>query len=251
MIVHVLTLFPEAFPGILESSMLRKAREAGILTVNVRNIRDWALDKHHVTDDTPYGGGPGMVMKIEPICAAFDAIAAENPGQCPLRVYLSPEGEIWNQRMAEEFSRLESVILLCGHYEGIDERVRTLCIDREISLGDFVLTGGEIPAMALIDSMARLLPGVLGNDESAIHESFGVHGLLDHPQYTRPEVYRGLTVPEVLLSGHHKRIDEWRRAQSLKRTFERRPDLIERGTAELSDSERHLVEQLRREKETT
>ena len=241
---EILTLFPEMFSGPLNTSILKRAQQSGRISVKVRNIRDYTTDKHHVTDDTPYGGGPGMVMKPEPIAAAFDAIAAEY-GDLPLtRVYLSPEGERWNQNLAEEFSRLPGVVLLCGHYEGVDERIRQLYIDREISIGDYVLTGGELPAMVLIDSIARLIPGVVGNADSIVQESFGSHGLLDHPHYTRPEEFRGMRVPEVLLSGHHKRIEEWRRLQALQRTLARRPDLISRCEPNLTVQERKLLQSL-------
>lgn len=241
---EILTLFPEMFAGPLTSSILKRAREAGHIEVNVRNIRDWTSDRHHVTDDAPYGGGPGMVMKAEPVAAAFDAVQAQNSETPFTRVYLTPEGERWNQRLAEEFAALPGLILLCGHYEGVDERVRELYIDREISIGDFVLTGGELPAMVVIDSIARLIPGVVGNSESIEAESFAADGLLDHPHYTRPEEFRGLRVPEVLLSGHHKRIAEWRRLEALRRTLERRPDLITENLELLTPAERRLLASL-------
>lgn len=241
---EILTLFPEMFDGVLNSSILKRAQESERVSIRVRNIRDFTTDKHHVTDDAPYGGGPGMVMKAEPIAAAFDVIAAENVDAPLLRVYLSPEGEVWNQQLAEEFASLPGAVLLCGHYEGIDERIRELYVQREVSAGDYVLTGGELPAMIVVDSICRLLPGVLGNEESALHESFGIHGFLDHPHYTRPEEFRGMKVPEILLSGHHKRIEEWRRLQALQRTLARRPDLIERNRDKLSPEEKRLIESL-------
>jgi len=244
---EILTLFPEMFAPVLGSSILKRAEANGRVCFRVRNIRDFATDKHHVTDDTPYGGGPGMVMKPEPIAAAFAQIAADNPGVNFTRIYLSPQGEKWTQRMAEQFSAFEGIVLLCGHYEGVDERVRERFIDREVSIGDFVLTGGELAAMVLVDSVARLIPGVLGNDQSAEQESFSSDGLLDHPHYTRPEEFQGMRVPDVLLSGHHKKIEEWRRLEALKRTMERRPDLIEENRDSLSCKERELLDLLRRE----
>lgn len=247
MIIEILTLFPEMFCGVLDSSILGRARESRLLTISVRNIRDHTTDKHHVADDAPYGGGPGMVMKPEPIAAAMDAVTAAHPDVPLTRVYLTPEGEPWNQRLAEEFAAMPGLVLLCGHYEGVDERVRETCIDREISVGDFVLTGGELPAMIVADSVARLVPGVVGNQDSIVHESFGHHGLLDHPHYTRPPVFRGMGVPEILLGGHHRRIDEWRRGQSLRRTLARRPDLVDAAWESLSPAERELVGELRRE----
>jgi tRNA (guanine37-N1)-methyltransferase len=245
MIVEILTLFPEMFAGVVGSSILARAQELGHLRLRVRDIRDYTTDKHRVADDAPYGGGPGMVMKPEPIAAAFDAMAGDHPGVNLRRTYLSPEGRPWNQRLAEEYAALPGFVLLCGHYEGIDERVRDLYIDDEVSLGDFVLTGGEIPAMAVLDSVVRLLPGVLGNEESLVSESFGPSGLLDHPHYTRPAEFRGLKVPEILLSGHHKRIEEWRRLEALKRTVARRPDLLTAETrARLTPAERALLDSL-------
>jgi tRNA (guanine37-N1)-methyltransferase len=246
--IEILTLFPEMFPGVLNSSMMKRAQESGRVEIRVRNIRDYTTDKHHVTDDTQYGGGPGMVMKPEPLAAAFDAVIAESAPMQMTNVYLSPQGEQWNQRLAEEFSRLHGIILLCGHYEGIDERVRALYIDREISVGDFVLTGGELPAMIVVDSIVRLIPGVLGNEDSIAEESFGAGGLLDHPHYTRPEDFRGMKVPDVLLSGHHKNIAQWRRLEALKRTIEKRPDLLNGERESLTRAERELVETLLKER---
>ncbi|MBX7246986.1 MAG: tRNA (guanosine(37)-N1)-methyltransferase TrmD [Candidatus Sumerlaeaceae bacterium] len=242
--IEILTLFPEMFESVFGTSIIKRAQEAGKVSIRLRNIRDFATDKHHVTDDTPYGGGPGMVMKPEPVAAAFDAISAEHAGIPLKRVYLSPEGRPWNQERAAEYASQPGVVLLCGHYEGIDERIRELYIDDEISMGDFVMTGGEIPAMAVTDSIVRLISGVLGNDESAAQESFGDSGLLDHPHYTRPVEFRGLSVPEVLLSGHHKRIEEWRRLQALERTLARRPDLIQQNASKLSPAERNLMNSL-------
>ncbi len=245
MIIEILTLFPEMFPGVLESSIIGRAQTSELLHIRVRNIRDYTTDKHHVADDAPYGGGPGMVMKPEPLAAALDAVALDHPETALTRVYLTPEGEVWNQALAEEFARLPGIVLVCGHYEGIDERIRTTYIDREVSSGDYVLTGGELPAMMIADSIARLIPGVVGNEQSIVQESFGHHGLLDHPHYTRPEKFRGMGIPEMLLSGHHKNIDAWRREQSLRRTFERRPDLVLATWETLSRKEQALVQSWR------
>jgi tRNA (guanine37-N1)-methyltransferase len=241
---EILTLFPEMFTSVLDASILKRAQASGAIKVRVSNIRDFTTDKHHVTDDSPYGGGPGMVMKPEPIGAAMSEIEARYPDQKPLRVYLSPQGDVWNQRLAEEFSHEQVIILLCGHYEGIDERARELYIDREVSIGDYVLTGGELPAMVMLDSIARLVPGVVGNQESVQQDSFTADGLLDHPHYTRPEEFEGLRVPEVLLSGHHKKITEWRRLQAIERTLKRRPDLINRCIPSLSPAEQKLLRSL-------
>ncbi len=244
MIIEVLTLFPEMFPGVIESSMLRRAQDKGIVTIRVRNIRDFTTDKHHVADDTPYGGGPGMVMKPEPIAAAIETCVAENHPIPLTRIYLTPDGETWSQRLAEEFSRLPGLLLLCGHYEGIDQRIRDYFIDREISIGDYVLTGGEIPAMIVIDSIVRLLPGALVNEESSRKDSFSGEGLLDYPHYTRPAVFRDYAVPEILLSGHHKNIEEWRRQRSLERTFRRRPDIIAKLWDKLSEADKEFLHRL-------
>lgn len=248
MIITVLTLFPEMFAGVFGSSILKRAQESGAVQLHVRNIRDYTSDKHHMTDDAPYGGGPGMVMKPEPIAAAFDAIDAEFAGVAATRIYLSPEGVRWSQALASEMTALPNLVLLCGHYEGIDERVREMYIHREVSLGDFVLTGGEIPAMAVVDSIVRLVPGVVGNAESIVHESFCGDGLLDHPHYTRPEDFRGVQVPGILKSGHHKRIEQWRRLQAIQRTIAKRPDLIEEQAERLSAEERALLRTLMQDK---
>lgn len=221
--IHVLTLFPEFFESPLEASLLGKAQEAGLVEVVCTNIRDFATDKHRTTDDVPYGGGAGMVMKCEPLVAALEH-AAEVTSGVP-RVYLTPQGERLTQATARELSQGRGMILLCGHYEGVDERVREGWIDREISIGDYVLTGGEPAALVLIDAVSRLVPGVVGNEESLVDESF-TENLVEYPHYTRPREFRGMTVPEVLLSGHHAKIAEWRREQSLARTRARRPDLL-------------------------
>lgn len=248
--IEILTLFPEMFGCVLDASILKRGCKAGAIQVRVHNIRDFTTDKHHVADDTPYGGGPGMVMKPEPIAAAFDHVLSDYVGKNVVRIYLSPEGETWNQRLAEEFAQMENIVLLCGHYEGIDERIRQLYVDREISIGDYVLTGGELPAMVLLDSIARLIPGVVGNRDSVEQDSFSGEGWLDHPHFTRPEEFRGLRVPEVLLSGHHKRINEWRRLQALERTIARRPDLVQPRSKSLSKAERDLITDLLNRSET-
>jgi len=232
----VLTLFPEMFPGVLDSSILGRAREKGLLRVHVHHIRDFAADKHRTTDDLPYGGGPGMVMKPEPLYKAWQAAKERNPGLPARTVLLSPQGRPLTQPLLEHLaSQLPGntrLILVCGRYEGIDERFVEECVNEEISLGDFVMTGGEIAAMALIDGLARLLPGVLGNEDSSSTESFSsaTHGLLEGPQYTRPAEFLGRKVPEVLLSGDHKKIAQWRQEQSLTRTRFRRPELLTRSS---------------------
>lgn len=221
--VEVLTLFPRMVAAPLEESILGKAREKGLLRVQVTDIRDFAEGRHRVTDDVPYGGGAGMVMKPEPLVAAIEAAKGRDPAARV--VLMSPQGRRFDQEKAAELLALGRLILVCGRYEGVDERVMDW-IDEELSLGDFVLTGGEFAALAVIDAVARLLPGVLGNAESAASESFTGEGLLEGPQYTRPPEFRGRRVPEVLLSGDHARIAAWRREQALERTRKRRPDLL-------------------------
>jgi tRNA (guanine37-N1)-methyltransferase len=222
--VEVLTLFPRLCAAPLEESILGKAREKGLLRVSVTDIRGYADGKHRVTDDVPYGGGAGMVMKPEPLVAAIEAAKARTPAA---RVILmSPQGQRFTQKKAQELAGLESLILVCGRYEGVDERVLEW-VDEELSLGDFVLTGGELAALAVVDAVARLMPGVLGNADSAQFESFTGDGLLEGPQYTRPPEFRGRRVPDILLSGDHARIAAWRREQAATRTLMRRPDLLE------------------------
>ena len=221
--VEVLTLFPRMIAAPLEESILGKAREKGLLRVQVTDIREFAEGKHRVTDDVPYGGGAGMVMKPEPLVCAIEAAKARVPSARV--VLMSPQGRRFDQRKAQELSQREAIILVCGRYEGVDERVLPF-VDEEISLGDFVITGGEFAALAIIDPMARLVPGVLGNAESPLQESFAGEGLLEGPQYTRPFEFRGSRVPEVLLSGDHAKIAAWRREQALHRTRDRRPDLL-------------------------
>jgi tRNA (guanine37-N1)-methyltransferase len=242
---EVLTLFPGILAGPLNESILKRAREKGLLSVDVLNIRDYTEDKHHTADDSPYGGEAGMVMKPEPIFRAVEAVKGQSPGGGFLTILLSPQGRLFDHREAERLSREERrIILLCGHYEAIDERVKDLLVDEELSVGDYVLTGGELAALVVIDAVARLVPGVLGDEESAYRDSFG-DGLLDHPHYTRPAEFMGRKVPEVLLSGNHDAIWKWRRRESLRATLIKRPDLLE--TAELTDQDRKILAELKRE----
>ncbi|MBI1816247.1 MAG: tRNA (guanosine(37)-N1)-methyltransferase TrmD [Deltaproteobacteria bacterium] len=232
---HLVTLFPELFDSVLRASMLQKGQERGAIEFVRYNVRDYATDKHRVTDDAPYGGGPGMVMKPEPLVAAIEA-TGDGPTR-PRRILLSPQGRVLTQTVAAELAALPALALVCGRYEGVDERVREF-VDDEISVGDYVLSGGEIAALVVIDAVSRLVPGVLGAAESAVAESFQ-DGVLEYPQYTRPPEFRGREVPPVLLSGDHETIRRWRRAQALQRTAARRPDLFERLS--LSEAERALL----------
>ncbi len=233
--IRILTLFPEVFDGPLSASIIGRAVESGLLEVSTHQLRDFAHDRHRTVDDTPYGGGPGMVMKSEPLAEGIEFLKSEaersDDGAVPRVVLLSPQGRLLNNDIAQEFALEKSILLVCGHYEGVDERLIDQLADDEISIGDYVLTGGEIPAMVLIDAVARFVPGVLGDPDSAARDSFspGARGLLQGPVYTRPAEFRGASVPEVLLSGDHRRIKEWRSAQALRRTRERRPDLLESG----------------------
>lgn len=222
--IEILTLFPEFFDTPLNTSLIGKARSAGLAEIVCTDIRDYALDKHRSTDDVPFGGGAGMVMKCEPAVGALEAARERHPG-LP-RVYLTPQGQRLTQAVARELSEGPGMIVFCGHYEGVDERVRAGWIDREISIGDFVLTGGEPAALVLLDAVVRLVPGVVGNPDSLVEESFTNPNRIEHPHYTRPREFRGMEVPEVLLSGHHGKIEAWRREQSEERTRERRPDLL-------------------------
>ncbi|HHT01501.1 MAG TPA: tRNA (guanosine(37)-N1)-methyltransferase TrmD [Firmicutes bacterium] len=238
MLIDVLTLFPGMFSGPLEDSILKRARESGLLRVRLFDIREFAFDKHRVTDDTPYGGGQGMVMKPEPI---FRAVEAAGVGEPPPRVVLMcPQGEVFTQRKAWELADHKHLILICGRYEGVDERVRTNLADDVISIGDYVLTGGEIPALVVIDSVVRLIPGVLGDPASPYRDSF-MEGLLEGPQYTRPQAYRGLSVPQILLTGDHERIWRWRRRMALLRTRQVRPDLF--AQAKLTSEDYQLLQE--------
>lgn len=223
--VDVLTLFPEAFAGPLDVSIIKRAREAGLLDLHLHDIREHATDRHRTVDDQPFGGGHGMVMKVDVLDAAHQAAqaAAEPPGYV---IYLSPQGERLDDALVRELAAHPRLVLVSGRYEGVDERFVEHCVDREVSIGDYILTGGELPAMVLIEAVARHLPGALGDDASPREESFA-DGLLEHPQYTRPAEYRGWTVPDVLLSGHHAEIEKWKREQRLERTRRRRPDLLE------------------------
>ncbi len=232
----ILTLFPKMFVSPLEESILARAIEKGLIQIRTINLRDFAWDKHHVVDDTPYGGGQGMVMKVEPIARAIEWIKSQDP--VAWTVYLTPQGKPLNQEILQQLSLRSHLILLCGRYEGVDERVRDLYVDEEISIGDYVLTGGELAAMVVIDAVSRLLPGVLGSDRSAKEDSF-FNSLLEYPQYTRPSEFRGVSVPEVLLSGNHEAISRWRRKEALRRTALRRPDLLSK--ANLSEEEKKLL----------
>ncbi len=237
--IEVLTIFPEMFQA-LDTSILARARQSGALDIRVTDIREYSLSKHRNTDDYPFGGGAGMLMTPQPIA---DAIRAVSPDPYPgKRIFMSPRGRNLDQELAQSLSQEEGLTILCGHYEGVDERVIEKFIDLEVSIGDYVLTGGEIPAMALIDCVARLREGVLGSEESAMEESFSMDGLLEYPQYTRPREFEGMEVPEVLLNGNHAQINAWRRQQSLLITWQRRPDLLEK--ARISEQERAwLMEQ--------
>jgi tRNA (guanine37-N1)-methyltransferase len=219
----VFTLFPETFSPYLQASILQKAAGRGLVEIALHNIRDWAHDKHHTTDDTPYGGGGGMVMKPEPVFEAVETILGSKPA-CPV-ILLTPQGRVFNHSVAAELVLHERIALICGRYEGVDERIRAHLVSDEISIGDYVLTGGELPAMILIDAVTRLIPGVLGDPDGAADDSHAA-GLLEYPHYTRPPEFRGQAVPEILLSGDHSKIAQWRREQSLLRTLKRRPELL-------------------------
>lgn len=231
--IDILTLFPDFFSSPLQQSILRRAQEQGLVKIEVINLRQFAAGRHQVTDDRPYGGGPGMVLKIEPLVAA---IRWERQRAPQVRVILlSPQGRLFTQQVARELAQLPHLLLICGHYEGFDDRIQHY-IDDEISLGDFILTGGEIPALALVDAVVRLLPGVLGDEASAAQDSFS-DNLLKGPQYTRPRVFEGHEVPAILLSGDHGRIAAWRRQEALRRTWQRRPDLLARASLSAADRE--------------
>ena len=232
---HVLTLFPEMILNGMSESIIGRAIKNEYISLNVVNIRDYSDNKHMKVDDYPYGGGAGMVMQAPPVVAAYESVV-ENMNldvtkKKPRVVYMTPQGSVFNQDMAQDFAKEEDLILLCGHYEGIDERALEMIVTDHVSIGDYVLTGGELPAMVVMDCVSRLVPNVLNNDESAVFESF-YDGLLEHPQYTRPVEFRGKRVPEVLLSGNHKKIEEWRKEKSLERTRQRRPDLLEKKEKE-------------------
>lgn len=239
--IDVLTLFPAMFDGVFSSSILGKAREKGIVELNTVNFRDYANNKHNTVDDYPYGGGGGMVLKPEPIFSAVEDITTGTK-TCPRVILMCPQGEPFSQKKAEELSGEQHLIFICGHYEGYDERIREHLVTDELSIGDYVLTGGELPAMVVIDSVARLLPGVLGNETSAVTDSFST-GLLEYPHYTRPAKFRDWEVPEVLISGHHENIEKWRRKQSLLRTWTKRPDLL--ASYVLTPEEKRWLEEIR------
>ncbi len=240
---HVLTLFPEMILDGCNTSIIGRAVEKGILSVEAINIRDYTTNKHFKVDDYPYGGGAGMVMQAPPVYDAYQALV-DRLGKKPRVLYMTPQGKVFNQKIAEELAKEEDLVFLCGHYEGIDERVLEMIVTDYLSVGDYVLTGGELPAMMMIDCISRLVPGVLNNNVSAEVESFH-DNLLEYPQYTRPEVFMGKKVPEVLLSGHHANIEKWRREQSIMRTYQWRPDLLK--DAVLSKQERKYLEKISRE----
>jgi len=243
---EVFTLLPEVFTPYLESSILQRARQRGLVDVRVHNIRDYTHDKHHTTDDTPYGGGGGMVMKPEPVFEAIESVLglASPPTQPPPVpvILLTPQGRVFTQRVAEELARHDRIALLCGRYEGVDERIREHLVTDEISIGDYVLTGGELPALIIIDALSRLVPGVLGDPTGAEDDSHSL-GLLEYPHYTRPPEFRGWKVPDVLLSGDHGKVDTWRREQALLRTHKKRPDMLEK--AELSEEDQKIIDRLK------
>jgi tRNA (guanine37-N1)-methyltransferase len=238
----IITIFPEIFRGVFEFGIIRRAVEAGLIEINLHDLRDYTFDRHHQVDDRPFGGGAGMVMKPEPLFRAIEAVTHQ-AGDATV-VMLSPQGRMLTQRVAEELAGRARVVLVCGRYEGVDERVIERLADDEVSIGDYVLSGGEIPAMVVVDAVTRLIPGALGCNESAERDSFA-DGLLDYPHYTRPVEYRGLKAPDVLTSGHHGEIEKWRRRKAMEKTLKRRPDLLERRA--LSEDERRLVEEILRE----
>lgn len=238
----ILTLFPRLFSGVFDESIAKRAREAGLVSIALHNIRDYASGRHQVTDDTPYGGGGGMVMKPEPIFSAAEAVLGEELETTPI-ILLTPQGRPFTQRVARELARHQRLLLICGRYEGVDNRVHEYLATDEISIGDYVLSGGEVPAMVIVEAVTRLIPGVLG-DPSAPFEDSHAEGLLEYPQYTRPPDFRGHAVPNVLLSGHHAQIVQWRRQQALRRTWERRPDLLH--CARLTDKDRAYLSELER-----
>ena len=242
--IDILTLFPEMFQGPFSTGIFKRAIDHGLVSINLHNIRDYTHDKHHTADDYAYGGGAGMILKPEPIFEVVESIETDikqGAGDLPI-ILLTPQGRLFSQQIAHELSRYRHLILICGRYEGVDERVAEHLVTDEISIGDYVLGGGELAAMVVVDAVVRLLPGVLGSEASLQDDSY-VTGLLEYPQYTRPAVYREWSVPEVLLSGNHAQISKWRREQAIRRTLERRPELL--GKANLSLEERQLVDRLR------
>jgi tRNA (guanine37-N1)-methyltransferase len=240
----IITIFPEIFRGVFEFGIIRRAVEAGLIEINLHDLRDYTFDRHHQVDDRPFGGGAGMVMKPEPLFRAIEAITHAN--ESATVVMLSPQGRLFTQAAAEELANRERVVMICGRYEGVDERVIEEMTDDELSIGDVVLSGGEIPAMVVVDAVTRLIPGALGCSESAERDSFA-DGWLDYPHYTRPAEYRGLKVPDVLMSGHHGEIEKWRRRKALEKTLRQRPDLIERRA--LTEEERRMAAEILKELE--
>lgn len=243
--IDIMTLFPEMCEAVLSESIIGRARERGFVDIHCVNIRDFTADKHNRVDDAPYGGGMGMLMQAQPIYDCYQSLC-ENAEDRPHLVYMSPQGQTLTQEKVKSLSKIPHLVLLCGHYEGVDERILDEIVDEEISIGDYVLTGGELPAMVLADAVCRMLDGVLPNDEAKSLESH-YNGLLEYPQYTRPPVWHGVSVPDVLLSGHHENIEKWRHEQSLLRTFLRRPDLLE--TADLSEKDRKFLKKVKDEQE--
>jgi tRNA (guanine37-N1)-methyltransferase len=237
--IHVITIFPEIFAPVLDAGIVGRAQRAGLATVHIHDLRDFTHDRHRTVDDSPFGGGPGMVMRPEPLFEAMDAIAP--PPAAPV-VVLTPQGRPYEQRDAERLSAEETVVFICGRYEGIDERARTTLATEELSIGDYVLTGGELPALVIVDSLIRLIPGAMGHGEEAVADDSHTSGLLQYPQYTRPAEYRGAVVPDVLLSGDHAAVDKWRRKEALRRTLTRRPEML--SAAELSAADKKLLKQL-------
>ena len=238
--IDIITLFPEMCESVLGESIIGRARKAGAVDIRCHQLRDYALDKHRRVDDTTYGGGMGMLMMAEPIALCYEDICAQL-GEKPHLIYLSPKGKTLTQQRLKQLSEHKNICLLCGHYEGVDQRVLDMYVDEEISIGDYVLTGGELPALVLVDSLARLQPGVLSDDECFEMESH-YDGLLEYPQYTKPQVWRGIAIPDVLFSGHHENIRKWRREQSIVQTAEKRPDMLE--SAPLNDKERQFADEL-------
>lgn len=239
----ILSIFPEMFLSPLGCSMLKKAQEKGVIRIDLHDIRQWADDKHKMTDDAPYGGGCGMVMKLEPVEQALAEIK-KNAVEDSTVLLMTPQGEVFNQKIAEELSQKNQIIIVCGRYEGVDERIREHLVDREISIGDYILTGGEMAALVLIDAVSRLRPDFLGNPESKISESFSQY-LLEYPQYTRPATYKGWRVPDVLISGNHADIEYWRKTESLRRTYQRRPDLLKK--IKLSPQDKKILDQIKQD----
>jgi tRNA (guanine37-N1)-methyltransferase len=239
--IDILTLFPEMCLSVLSESIIGRARENGFVEINCRNIRDYTLDKHNRVDDSPYGGGTGMIMQTQPIYDCFQSLCDEI-GTRPHLIYMSPQGKTLTQEKVKELAKMDNFAILCGHYEGVDERIIEEIVDEEISIGDYVITGGELPALILADAVSRMLPGVLANEDAYTLESH-YSGLLEYPQYTRPYEWHGMTVPDVLTSGHHANIQKWQREQSLKKTLERRPDLLK--NAELSKKDKAFLESIK------